>query len=365
MTADTIGGVWTYAVDLIRALSRRHVRVHLVTFGKRPSPTQRREIANIASLSVTATTYQLEWMDNPWRDITAASALLQAIAEADQPDLVHLNQFCFGAQQWGAPVLVVGHSCVTTWMRAVRGEGGSGDRRWARYRQHVHDGIHGADCFVAPTGAMLQGFARCYGAHAWSQAIHNGRDASRFAPAPKRPFVFAAGRVWDEAKNLALLDAIAPRLAWPTLIAGATRSPTGRETRPEHARGLGPLPPAVVARYMARAPIYALPARYEPFGLSAVEAALSGAALVLGDISTLREVWADAAVFVDPDDAEALADVINRLIAHPAQRLDYAQAAQLRARRYTAERIAERYLDLYNRLRERRRAPAAPARESA
>ena len=42
---------------------------------------------------------------------------------------------------------------------------------------------------------------------------------------------------------------------------------------------------------MARASIYALPARYEPFGLSILEAALSGAALVLGDIPSLREVW--------------------------------------------------------------------------
>ncbi len=32
-----------------------------------------------------------------------------------------------------------------------------------------------------------------------------------------------------------------------------------------------------------------LPARYEPFGLSVLEAALSGCALVLGDIPSLRE----------------------------------------------------------------------------
>ena len=56
---------------------------------------------------------------------------------------------------------------------------------------------------------------------------------------------------------------------------------------------------------MGRAAIYALPARYEPFGLSILEAALSGCALVIGDIPSLREIWADAALFVPSDGHDA------------------------------------------------------------
>jgi glycogen synthase len=59
------------------------------------------------------------------------------------------------------------------------------------------------------------------------------------------------------------------------------------------------------ADWYARASIYALPARYEPFGLSALEAALSGCALILGDIPSLREVWLEAAPYVSPDDESA------------------------------------------------------------
>jgi hypothetical protein len=46
-----------------------------------------------------------------------------------------------------------------------------------------------------------------------------------------------------------------------------------------------------------------LPARYEPFGLSVLEAALSGCALVPGDIASLRGNWDGVAEFVCPDDA--------------------------------------------------------------
>jgi hypothetical protein len=56
-------------------------------------------------------------------------------------------------------------------------------------------------------------------------------------------------------------------------------------------RCLGPLEASELAGWMHRAAIYALPARYEPFGLSALEAAQAGCALVLGDLSSLREVW--------------------------------------------------------------------------
>jgi glycosyltransferase involved in cell wall biosynthesis len=71
---------------------------------------------------------------------------------------------------------------------------------------------------------------------------------------------------------------------------------------------------------MERAAIYVLPARYEPFGLSALEAALSGCALVLGDLPSLREIWGETAVFIPPDDSEALHSAVSALIGSPERR---------------------------------------------
>src|SRR3546814_4918927 len=72
-----------------------------------------------------------------------------------------------------------------------------------------------------------------------------------------------------------------------------------------------------MAGWLGRATFFALPARYEPFGLAVLEAALSGCALVLGDIPTLRELWDGVAAFVPPGDIEALEDVLTQLIADP------------------------------------------------
>jgi glycogen(starch) synthase len=78
-----------------------------------------------------------------------------------------------------------------------------------------------------------------------------------------------------------------------------------------------------------------------------VEAALAGCALVLGDIPSLREVWADAALFVPPDDHQSLADTLERVIRSNALREDLSRRAQLRARRYSPERMALGYIEAY------------------
>ncbi len=111
------------------------------------------------------------------------------------------------------------------------------------------------------------------------------------------------------------------------------------------------LPQAELRSRMARAAIYALPARYEPFGLSVLEAAAAGCALVLGDIASLRETWAGAALFVPPDDEAALGEALRRLIAAPAERARLAERALRRARALTAAAMAERTLGLYRSLR--------------
>jgi glycogen(starch) synthase len=127
----------------------------------------------------------------------------------------------------------------------------------------------------------------------------------------------------------------------PDLL-GETRAPA-----PQNVKPLGSLQPEALADWFARASIYALPARYEPFGLSALEAALSGCALVLGDIDSLREIWAGAAVFVPPDDRDALARAIHDLIDEPDMRRRAAHLAHERALQFTPQRMARSYMIAY------------------
>jgi glycosyltransferase involved in cell wall biosynthesis len=92
-----------------------------------------------------------------------------------------------------------------------------------------------------------------------------------------------------------------------------------------------------------------------------LEAALAGCALVLGDVESLRELWEGNALFVPPNDEDALEEALSRLIRDAAQRRRLADRARRRALDFTPERMAEEYLQAYREAGvPRLRAPLPP-----
>jgi glycosyltransferase involved in cell wall biosynthesis len=337
MTTDTVGGVWTYALELADALAAHDTEVVLATIGPPPSPGQRAELARSAVVDVRSLDGLLEWMDDPWADLERSGEWLLELRDEVRPDLVHLNAYAHGTLPWGVPVVVVGHSCVLSWWRAVRRENAPAE--WDAYREAVTAGLALADLVVAPTRTMLDELERLYAPPGLTAAIPNGRRPPAVR-GRKEPLVLAAGRLWDEAKNVAALDRVAPRLRWPVVVAGEGPAPV-------NAHGLGHLRRDELDSWLSRASIFALPARYEPFGLAALEAAGAGAALVLGDIPSLREVWGDAALYVDPDDDDELAAALTRLADEPELRTGMAERAVARAGAYTPARMGAAYAAAY------------------
>ena len=360
MTADTLGGVWTYALELSRALAPRGVSVTLATMGAPLTEAQWAEARRIPGLTVEQSTWKPEWMDDPWEDVAAAGEWLLELESRVRPDVVHLNGYCHGTLPWKAPTLMVAHSCDLSWWEAVKGE--QAPERYTRYRWEISRGLRAARHVVAPSAAMLEALEKHHGPRLSAGVIFNARRPEDFPPGPVRePFILTSGQLWDEAQNVSALESVAPRLDWPVLVAGDTQHPSGGEVRSRYVRMLGKLSPSELSGHMGRASIYALPARYEPFGLSALEAALAGCALVLGDIPSLREVWEDAAVFVPPDDTDMLMRALRRLVTEPVLCNRMSTLARTRALQFSPERMADAYLAAYADLdRASREAPATP-----
>jgi glycogen(starch) synthase len=339
MTADAVGGVWTYSLDLAHALKLCGTHVVLAVMGPKPSSAQ---IADAGSIEIRHGDYKLEWMDQAWSDVDLAGDWLLSLEREVSADVIHLNGYVHGSIDWRAPKVVVAHSCVLSWWEAVHRT--LAPPEWDEYRARVSAGIHAADLVIAPSQAMLAAIEKNYGALRSAKVIPNGRDARAYRPATKEPFILTAGRFWDQAKNLSTLDGAAAALEWPVYAAGEGGIPAGIHP-------LGRLSSPDLREWYSRASIFTLPARYEPFGLSILEAALSGCALVLGDIPSLRENWEDAALFAPPDDTNALASQLRSLIHSAETRRRYQIAACDRAQQFTVEKMAEAYLDCYAALR--------------
>jgi glycosyltransferase involved in cell wall biosynthesis len=350
MTADAIGGVWTYALELARALAPYDVEIALATMGREVSPAAREELDELRHVTLLESSAKLEWMDQPWDDVDRAGDWLLELAAEFEPDIIHLNGYCHAALPWDVPVLVAAHSCVLSWWAAVRRE--EAPAPYDEYRRRVRAGLAAADQVVAPTAAMLKALEVHYGPNMSGEVIPNGRARAQFVAARKEPRILAAGRIWDEAKNIGALDRAAPSVRWPIHVAGNDEHPNGSRASLRHAQALGKLSSEEMAAQLSISSIYALPACYEPFGLSALEAGLCGCALVLGDIPSLREVWGDAALFVAPHDDNTLAETLNALIDDENLRLQMGCRARARALEYSPEAMARGYLGAYRSCRE-------------
>jgi len=92
---------------------------------------------------------------------------------------------------------------------------------------------------------------------------------------------------------------------------------------------------------MATAEIACVPSRYEGFSLPAVEHMASGTPLIASRAGALPEVVGDAAILVEPGDAEELAAAIRRLHDSPQERERVGEAGYQRVQeRYTWKAVA-------------------------
>ena len=90
------------------------------------------------------------------------------------------------------------------------------------------------------------------------------------------------------------------------------------------------------------------PSHYEGFGLPLVEAMAAGTPIVCSDIPVFREVAADAATFVPPDDADAWARTVAEVLSNPDRARDLAARGSARVRDFSWRRTAERTLAVWS-----------------
>ncbi len=362
MTADAVGGVWTYALDLAGGLAAHGVETALAVLGPEPAADQAEAARAVPGLRLLCTGLPLDWLAETPEQVEAAGAALAALAADTRADLVHLHSPALAAgTPFPVPVAASCHSCVGTWWDAVRGGPLPPDFAWRA--RLVARGCAAAGALTAPTAAFAAATARFYGLAGAPAVVRNGRRPPPPLPArrePAAPFAFTAGRLWDEGKNLRALDRAAARLSdsVPVLAAGPTEGPGGARVALDHVRTLGRLGEGEVARRLAERPVFVSAALYEPFGLSVLEAAQAGCALVLSDIPTFRELWDGAAEFVPAGDDRAIAAAIERAARDPGR---LGAAARARAERYTVEAMAAGTAAVHRALLRRAEAPGETA----
>jgi glycogen synthase len=357
VTADTMSGAWTYSRELVTGLVTRGVRVTLVSFGEIPLPEQTAWMDHLHGLEYRPTAFRLEWMQEAEEDLPESTAFLTALVRELRPDVLHLNQFCYGGLEVSVPRVIMAHGDLLSWNEAVQERRPRSVRPTKWYHETVVRGIQGANAVVAPSSWMLDQVRACYVRPQRGVVIYPGRNPIFFNPyVTKEDSVLAVGRLVDAGKQVSLLTQHIHPV--PVCIVGAEHTvPVPRipiradvkiATEETSVAIRGPQTEAQLRALYSRAAIYAATACYEPLGMTALEAAFSRCAIVANDIPCFREIWGDAALYFRTNDAASLAENIRRLNEDRPMRRAFAELAYARAReRFTTKRMIEQYLQLY------------------
>jgi glycosyltransferase involved in cell wall biosynthesis len=332
----------------------------LAIMGPSPSDAQRAAAAAIPGVEIADTGLALDWLAEDGASLRRAAEAIRQLGHDTAADIVQLNTPALAAEtQFDTPVVAVQHSCVATWWEAVHGTNLPEDFAWRTELNRA--GLHAADAVVTPTAAFGEAVRRRYGLAETPRTVHNGRTPPDVPTGAPHDFVFTAGRLWDEGKNLGTIDAAARTIAVPVRAAGPLKGPNGAEVIFEHLHCLGALEEAELARWLSARPVFVSAALYEPFGLAVLEAASAGCPLVLSDIPTFRELWNDVAIFVSPRDEEGFTRAIAGLVGDDFERAVLGRAARERAARFTPDAMAAQMASLYRALLPAVRRPVLAA----
>jgi len=286
------------------------------------------------------------------------------------------------AQRLGKPFFFTAHS-LGAWKKEQMGGDPEHMERLFKFSQRIHWEkviFAAATAQTVTTLDGLESYKRLYGFESDRMVvIPPGVDIRRFRPlgpgernadiGTANGFVFALSRI-DSNKGLDYLIRAFPHVARATdaslIIGGGSKKPKRHEREvkqtlvdlvdslaiSDRVSFTGHVDDALLDTYYRQASVFVLPSKYEPFGMTVLEAMACGTAVVATKLGGLREVLTDGvdSLLVDPSDPEELGGAITRILTDPALAGRLSQAGrQLIEERFSWQSIARQHVSFYDR----------------
>ncbi|MGV6827420.1 MAG: glycosyltransferase family 4 protein [bacterium] len=171
------------------------------------------------------------------------------------------------------------------------------------------------------------------------------------------PFLLAAGKISPRKNIHGLLKAFsfcADKIPHDLVLVGGdgwrmeeTEELLDNSRLAGRVRRLGYISDETLRYLYGHASAYLYPSFYEGFGLTVLEAMAAGCPVVTSDRYSLPEVAGDAAILVDPESVEDMAEAIMNVCTNESVAAAMSDAGRSRARQFSWQACAEQTVELY------------------
>lgn len=110
------------------------------------------------------------------------------------------------------------------------------------------------------------------------------------------------------------------------------------------------VPDEDLASFYKNAKVYCLPSLYEGFGLPVLEAMNYGCPVVTSNTSSLPEVGGDAAIYINPEDTDDIANKLDKVLIDDKLRLEMIRKGKEQVKKFSWEKTAKETLSALERL---------------
>ena len=226
----------------------------------------------------------------------------------------------------------------------------------ARFTEQARDAAERADLIVAVSQFTRSQVISLLGVEpAKVRVVHHGVRALDYRAEERQKIVLNVGAIQKRKNIVRLVEAFETvDASWRLVLAGALGYGSGEilariAASPAHHRISLPgyVSAADLSAWYARAAIFAFPSLDEGFGMPVLEAMSAGTPVVTSDCSALPEVAGDAALLVDPENTEALAQALRDLTQKDDLRDELSRRGAARAQLFTWDKAVAETWNLY------------------
>lgn len=346
MTTNVKNEIWDYSVILAGALLKQiDAEILMLSFGGEPTINQKAEAESLNVKFLFSDFSPAIFNDSE------AKSLFESTVKEFNPHILHLND-CYINSDFKKPGIFTFHNDLLNKKLCNFGINNINnynyqDNNFLKQKELINKSLNNADIIITQSRVPAEYLIKTYDLQKKIKIVYNGIDYKPYSGMRENINLLAHGNLSDRSKNISLLLNMAYKLPDNIKLKIIGDFPPERRL-PRNVEFLNNLSGEELMNVYKTSSIYIAASSYESNGISSMQAAFSGCAVLAADIPVFKELWGDCACMFEKENLNSLMKTVNNLAENRNLLEITSRNCQAKALSvYNSKRMASEYINLY------------------